>query len=211
MSGFEATRNSAIGFDGRRTADEHPSPGVLVWAVARLPVVVVVIYVFRAPVLNLIERQFDILTITRFVIDLLSVPVTRIIVGTGFFAVLLGAAACTRRLRPVLTYVTTLLVACCALAALVLTTATSWRRGLIVALILALNAAPAGLFERVRRHPRTWNILMLTGIGVAELFFAREYWDWICGARRSSDSVGTGLASRIPALLLASLAAAVLI
>jgi hypothetical protein len=211
MSGFETTRNSAIGLNGRRTPNARPSLGVLVWAVARLPMVVALVYAFRAPVLNLIERQFDILTVTRFVIDLLSVPVTRIIAGTGFFAVLLAAAACTGRLRPALAYVTTLLVAWCALAALVLTTATSWRRGLIVALILALNLAPAGLFERLRRRPRTWNMVMLSGIGVAELFFAREYWNWISGARRSSDSTGSGLQSKIPALLLASLAAAVLI
>jgi hypothetical protein len=32
---------------------------------------------------------------------------------------------------------------------------------LIVALILSLNLAPAGLFDRVRRLPRTWNMLML--------------------------------------------------
>jgi hypothetical protein len=212
MSGFETTRNSAIGLNRRRTANERPSPIVLVWAVARLPTIVALVYLFRAPVLDLIERQFDILIITQFVIDLLSVPVTRIIVGTGFFAVLLAVAAGTRRLRPVLAYVTTLLVACCALAALLLTTATSLRRGLIVALILSLNSAPVALFERVRRRlPRTWNMMMLTGIGVAELFFAREYWDWISGARRSSDSTSSGLQSRIPALLLASLAAAVLI
>jgi hypothetical protein len=173
--------------------------------------IVALVYLFRARVLDVIERQFDILTITQFVIDLLSVPVTRIIVGTGLFTVLLAVAAGTRRLRPVPADVTTLLVACCALAALVLTTATSLRRGSIVALILALNLAPAGLFEQVRGRPRTWNMLMLTGIGVAELFFAREYWDWISGARRSSDAVRRGLRSRIPAVLLASLAAAVLI
>ena len=110
-----------------------------------------------------------------------------------------------------LVYATTLLVACCALAALALTTATSLQRGLIVALILALNLAPAALFERVRGRPRTWNILMLTGVGVAELLFAREYWHWIRGGRRSSESMGSGLPSTIPALLLASLAAGVLI
>ena len=211
MSGFETTRNSAIGLNRRPTANERPSLIVLVWAVARLPMIVALVYLFRAQVLDMIERQFDILIITRFVIDLLSVPVSRLIVGTGFFALLLAVAAGTTRLRPVLAYVTTLLVACCALAALVLTTATSLRRALIVALILSLNSAPTGLFERVRRFPRTWNALMLTGIGVAELFFAREYWDWMRGQRRSSDTMGSGLASRIPALLLASLAAAVLI
>src|SRR4030095_5086413 len=173
--------------------------------------IVVLVYLFRARVLDLIERQFDILTITQFVIDLLSVPVTRIMGGTAFFAVLLAAAASTRSLRPVLSYVTTLLVACCALAVVVLTTATSLRRSLIVVVILALNLAPAQLFQRMRRRPRTWNMLMLTGIGVAELLFAREYWDWIRGPRRSSDSMGSGLRSRFPAMLLASVAAAVLI
>jgi DNA-binding beta-propeller fold protein YncE len=202
---------SAIGLNGPRTANKPRSSVALVWAVARLPMIVALVYLFRARVLDVIERQFDILTITQFVIDLLSVPVTRIIVGIGFFAVLLAAAAGTGRLRPVLAYVTTLLVACCALAGLVMTTATSLRRGLIIVLILALNLAPAGLFERVRGRPRTWNLMMLTGIGVVELFFAREYWDWIRGARRSRDSVGSGLPSTIPALLLASLAAAVLI
>jgi len=209
MSGFETTPHSTIGLNRRRTANEHPSPVVLVWAVARLPIIVALVYLLRAPILDAIERQFDILSITRFVIDLLSVPVTRIIVGTGFFALLLAVAAATRKLRPVLAYAMTVLVACCALAALVLTTATSVRRCLIVALILSLNLAPAGLFDRVRRRPRTWNMLMLTGIGVAELFFARDYWDWMRGPRRSSGR--SGLRSSLPALLLASVAAAVLI
>src|SRR6476620_9523238 len=113
MSGCETTRDSAIGLNHRRTANEHPSPLVLVWAVARLPVIVAFVYLLRAPILDAIDRQFDILSITRFVIDLLSVPVTRTIVGTGFFAVLLAVAAATRRWRPVLAYATTLLVACC--------------------------------------------------------------------------------------------------
>ena len=211
MKDHDAIHFSGIGLNGPRAANKHHSRVVLVWAVARLPMIVALVYLFRARVLDVIEQQFDILTITQFVIDLLSVPVTRTIVGTGFFAALLAVAASTRGLRPVLAYVTTLLVACCALAALLLTTATSLRRCLIVAVILSLNSAPAGLFDRVRRLPRTWNLMMLTGIGVAELFFAREYWHWIRGARRSSDSTGNGLPSRIPALLLASLAAAVLI
>jgi DNA-binding beta-propeller fold protein YncE len=211
LKDHDAIHVSAIGVNGARGANTHHSRIVLVWAVARLPMIVALVYLFRARVLDAIERQFDILSITRFVIDLLSVPLTRIIVGTGLFAVLLAVAAGTARLRPVLAYATTLLVACCALAVLLLTTATSVRRCLIVALILSLNLAPAGLFERVRGRPRTWNVLMLTGIGVAELFFAREYWDWIRGARPSSDSTESGLRWRIPALLLASLAAAVLI
>lgn len=173
--------------------------------------IVALVYLFRARVLDVIERRFDILTITRFVIDLLSVPVTRIIVGTGLFALLLAVAAGTRRLHSVLAYVATLLVACCAVGAMALTTAMSLRRGLIVVLILALNLAPAGLFARLRGRPRTWNVLMLAGIGVAELFFAREYWDWISGRRRNNDSTRSGLQSRIPGLLLASLAGAVLI
>ncbi len=209
MSGFETTPKSSIGMNGGRTAHEHLSPVVLVWALARLPMIVALVYLFRAPVLDLIERQFDILTITQFVIDLLSVPVTRIIVGAGFFAVLLAVAAATRRLRPGLAYVVTLLVACCALAAMLLTTATSLRRCLVVALILSLNSAPAALFERMRRLPRAWNLMMLAGIGVAELFFAREYWEWLRGARPSSSR--NSLRSRIPALLLASVAAALLI
>src|SRR5678810_930547 len=101
--------NPAIGLNGTRTADKRPSSAALVWAVVRLPMIVALVYLFRAPVLNLIERHFDILTITQFVIDLLSVPVTRIMVGIAFFAVLLAVAASTRSLRPVLSYVTTLL------------------------------------------------------------------------------------------------------
>jgi hypothetical protein len=211
MSGFETTHSAAIGSNRGPSAKERPSSLVLLWAVVRLPMIVALVYLFRARILDLIERQFDILTITRFVIDLLSVPVTRIIVGTSFFAVLLAVAAGTRRLRPVLAYVATLLIACGMLAALLLTTATSLRRGLIVALILSLNLAPAAVFERVRRLPRIWNMLMLTGIGIAELLFAREYWDWMRGAGQDGDSTRNGLQSRIPALLLASLALAVLI
>jgi hypothetical protein len=153
--------------------------------------IVALVYLFRAAILDVIERRFDILTITQFVIDLLSVPVTRIIVGTGFFAVLLAVAAAPEA-PPRVGVLATLLIACGMLAALLLTTATSLRRGLIVALILSLNLAPAAVFERVRRLPRIWNMLMLTGIGIAELLFAREYWDWMRGQDRTATPRAMG-------------------
>ena len=56
---------------------------MLLWAIVRLPGLALAIYLLRSPIVSVIESQFDILAITRFVIDVLSTPRHSPSVGCG--------------------------------------------------------------------------------------------------------------------------------
>ena len=188
--------------------DQRSRAPVLIWALVRLPALALLVYLLRHPTLNAIEGQFDILYLTGFVIDVLSTPVTRLISGAALFAVLLLLFVSVRRLRPVFAYSILVVTAGVVLAFSFNLAATSLRRALVVEMILAANLAPSQLMGGLKQFQRVWNTLMLAGVGVAELFLWREYWQWVrhlpgrnCGETRA----GWGIAAAIPGLLLTSL------
>src|SRR5262245_54905790 len=74
------------------------------WGVGRLPGLLLVVYVMRGPIVSVIEAHLDILTITRFVIDVLSTPVARVALGALFGCLCLLVVAAARRLPPLLAY-----------------------------------------------------------------------------------------------------------
>lgn len=190
-------------------ANGLPGAAVLIWALVRLPALAMLLYLLRHPILNAIERQFDIFYVTVLVVDVVSTPFARLISGAGLFAVLLLLVVCLRRLRPLSGY-SILLVAAGAVIAVSLTfAATSLRRALFVELILAANLAPSQFVDVLKKSPRGWNAFMLAGVGIVELFLWREYWRWVRGLLRGhlAENRGAyrGIASTIPGLLLTSL------
>ncbi len=196
--------------------DHHGrSAVVLLWAVVRLPGLALAVYLLRGPIVRVIESQFDILAITRFVIDVLSTPLTRIASGAAILGVFLLVVAVAKRLRPVMAYITVLLVAGVVVALASAAGALSQRRGIVVWLILAVNLAPSPFFAYVKHSSHVWNTLMVAGVAIVELFLAREYWLWL-RSRVTEDGWAKGRSARnaaaaVPGLLLASLAFAVLI
>jgi hypothetical protein len=191
------------------------SRATLVWLFVRLPMIALLLYWLRQPILDVIERQFDIFHITRFVIDLLSTPVTRLVVGVALLGALLLVATFASRLRPVQAYAILLVTAGALIALLFELTATSLRRGLVAASILAVNLAPSQLLGPLKRFERVWDAFMVAGVGVAELFLFREYSWWLrrrlYGDRRLDRGGDRGVAPAIPGVLLTSLAVAFLI
>jgi hypothetical protein len=142
---------------GRAPSGPPPHPAgtvLLVWALVRLPALALLVYLCRNPVLDLIERQFDVLIVTRFVIDVLSTPVLRLVCATGFFGVLLLAVILITRLRPLAAYVASLMMATGLLALVVSAGGMAPRRALIVLIILAANLAPASFVGLLTRAPR---------------------------------------------------------
>ena len=104
-------------------------------------------YLLRRPIVRVIESQFDILAITRFVIDVLSTPLTRLASGAAIFGVFLLVVAVAKRFRPVMAYITVLLGAGVVVALLFVAGVISQRRGIVVWLILALNLMPSPFFD----------------------------------------------------------------
>ncbi len=209
-AGVQARRTNA-GNDSVRRADRGTRAVVLLWALLRLPVLAWLAYVLRGPLLNLIERQFDVLSTTRFVIDVLSTPVSRLGAAAGFLAALLVIRILIGRLGPMVTYVSMLVGGGALIALSSGVGAISARRGLLVAVILAVNLVPARFLEPLKQRPHAWNAMMFAGVGAAELLFAREYWQWIRGwGSGQSGGSRSGFAAAVPGLLLASLAFGVL-
>ena len=198
-----------------RSGDQRSRAVVLLWALMRLPALALLLYLLRHPILNAIERHVDIFFLTSFVIDVLSTPVARLISGAGLLTVLLVLVVCTRRLPPVLGYSILVVTAGAVLALSFDAAATSLRRALPVELILAANLAPRQVVGSLKRFPRAWNMFMLAGVGVVELFLWREYWQWVRhlrrGGRGETRNVGWGVAAAVPGLLLTSLVFAVVI
>lgn len=196
---------------GHPRPDQQNRAAILIWAVVRLPALALLLYVLRQPILNAIERQFDVFYVTVLVVDVVSTPVARLISAAGLFAVLLLLVLCVRRLGPLVSY-SILLVTAGAVIALSLNLAqTSLHRALFVELILAVNLVPSQFVGQLKKQfPRLWNAFMLAGVGVVELFLWREYWQWVRhprSGRSRSDTSGAGwdVAAVIPGLLLTSL------
>ena len=186
---------------------------VLFWVLLRVPTLILAAYVLRSPILTALEKHVDIVAITRTLIEILSTPVARTVSGITFGGLLLLAVMAAKRFRPLATYMLVLLTAGILVALAYNAGIISGRRGGLVWLITALNFMPGSLLAIITRHSRIWNALLITGVGIAELFFAREYWLWVrrhSGRARSPGHTGL-LASALPGLLLGSLAFALLI
>ena len=185
---------------------------ILLWGIGRLPALALVVYLLRYPILEAIERRFDVFYLTGLVIEVLSTPLTRVIAGASLFLVLLLLVICLRRVRPPLAYAILLVVAGVLLALSFSLAATSPRRALLVELILAANLAPGRFFDFLKQFPRAWNALMLTGVGAVELLFFREYLQWISQlwhpGSSKTDAAGWQIKSVIPGLIIASLVCA---
>ena len=188
---------------------------VLFWAVVRLPALALALYLLRSPIVTVIETRFDILAATRFVIDLLSTPVVRVAFAGIFFCACLLVVAVVRMFRPLMPYLAVMFTSGLIVALSSMSGVLSQRRGMLVWLILATNLAPPRFFALTSRFPHIWSAVMLAGVAVAELFVAREYWQWlrsrISGERRSAGQSGDEVTGAIPGLVLASFAFGILI
>jgi hypothetical protein len=187
----------------------------LIWALVRLPALAAMTYLLRQPIVDAIERRFDIFYVTVQVVDIASTPVARLLSAAGLFGALLLLVVVVRRLPPVIGYAILLVVGAAVIAASLNLAATSIRRALFVELILATNLAPRQIMDRLKQFRGMWNTFMLAGVGLVELLLWREYWQWVRhGVRRHAIDAGGGrwgIAAAIPGLVLTSLVFAVVI
>src|SRR6476659_6269931 len=80
------------------TAAPSGRVGVVLWALIRVPALVLLVYLLRFPILTAIEKQFDIFYVTLTVVDVVSTPATRLIAAVALVAVLLLLMVLARNL-----------------------------------------------------------------------------------------------------------------
>jgi hypothetical protein len=152
----------------------------LVWAVARAPLLLVALFLLRHPILDLIERTFDIVWITLFVMDVSTTPLTRALLALGAGLAFFIVAKTGERLSGWKGYA--IAVAFVAIATFAVTTFTGGPRKLILLLIIALaafNWAPMSLLARAGLTDKRLNLLIAMPPLVSEGLFASRYFSWL--------------------------------
>lgn len=188
---------------------------MLTWGLVRLPVLLVVLYLFRyeAAVFGEYAALFNISVLTVIAIDLVSTPAARVLCFISLAIVLLLWLPFAARLSPRIAYLSCLAVAAAIILPLFHETGTQLWFSALPILVLATNLAPGSWFDRLMPHQRWWNAFMAAGVGVAELFFFNRYIQWL-RTLRVGQRAGAALPARwsaFPGVLLASAAAAVLV
>jgi hypothetical protein len=178
------------------------------FGVLRLPLLVVLLYAARHPILSAIERKFDIIGVTLLAIDVMSTPVVRSLVLLVAFATLVSLAWATRSLPSIRAYTTSLGIAC---ALVLLLLAADLGRKSFLALgmgLLATNWVPDALLARCSISARTQRTFLRVGAGVSELLFAHRFLHWLRGGSEREGATN-GLPALVPGALLVSVVLAV--
>lgn len=145
---------------------------LLVWGLVRLPLIVVLLYGFRATVSAL--HIFDGAELVVRVIDLLSVPVSRAILFFAVALVLGGLFILATRLRPVPRYGVQLSATIVVAVLVFALTETSLKYVVIPVLLAATNLLPDEMLQRWATNTR-----MAIAIGITEVLTIRRHVIWL--------------------------------
>lgn len=147
---------------------------LIVWGLIRAPLILLLVYLFRGSISTL--PVFDGAAIVLRVIDIVSLPVSRILVCLGVAGALGVTVAIALRLRPMPGYF--LMVGGTAVVSVALfgLTGTPLRHALIPIVLAATNFLPEALLQR-----RTDNRIMAIAAGVTEALILRRHLTWLAG------------------------------
>lgn len=189
-----------------------PSWGPLAWGLARTPLLLVVLYMLRHPVLNAIERAFDIIWITETTVDLMSTPLSRLLLAVGVFAVLVAIWAATRRLGLLRGYLAAATLGAGVVIAVVAVTAANPMWAVLISGLLIVQWLPAGLVARSKAADRAADLLVALPPVAGEAALTSRYLAWIARAAgrplRNTDSL---LIAAVPGALVTALALGVFV
>jgi hypothetical protein len=155
----------------------------LAWASLRLPLLFVLVLIFRQKIIDAILSIVGILDATLFAIDVMSTPVSRSIYFCLMVAALLWVVMSTSRLSMANGY----LLTCSVAAVLVAISLRSIVCIVPVLILLGTNLAPINLNSRfppgnISRH------LMILGLAFSELFFFWNHVRWVTWLLRGKTS-----------------------
>jgi len=168
---------------------------LLVWGLVRVPLILVLLFLFREPISAL--PIFDGDTITVRIIDLLSLPVSRGLLFIALLAAFGGLVFISLRMRSINAYAFLVGVTLAATLMLFWATQTPLRHAIIPVIFAATNFLPAALLQRHLGSP-----VMAVGVGAAEALTVRRYAEWLAGlanlqriSERTLSNIGWALAA----------------
>lgn len=177
----------------------------MAWGLLRLPLLAVLAYLLRDPLIDAIEATVGIEGLTEFTIALLSTPLSRLLIALGFALAMLGLLRLLRdRLSDHRLWLASLAFAALLLTGFFLLSGTHPLKALLPLALVAANLYPG----RGTGSP-AW---AAWAPGIAEVFRFADYIRWLRSVtgRSGDDTAPTRPGDRLqlPALLLAGAAAA---
>jgi hypothetical protein len=181
------------------------------WGIIRLPLILFLVILARRPIATALLNVFGDGRVTLFVINLVSIPASRVLCFVAITAILLATAAVLRRASSAVARSTVFIVGAIVITTVLLASSRSLIFVLPPLLLLATNLIPDQAIRGATPDSRGRSLLMIVAVGLAELFFFWRYIDWLksrAGSRGASSRCG--LVSMLPGIVLAASATAVL-
>lgn len=156
-------------------ATQPVTAALITWGLVRVPLLLLVLYLFRETISTLPVFD-DSIAVTLRIIDLLSVPVSRLLLCLMLAGILGILIVISQRLRPTHGY--WLLVASTAFIVLAVFafTGTSFKYAFIPVLLAAANFLPEAIVQN-----RTGNRTMTMAAGLTEALVLRRHLAWLAG------------------------------
>jgi hypothetical protein len=185
---------------------------LVAWALARLPLALLALYLVRHSLLDLIERFFDVVGITLFVIDRASTLASRLLLALVAGTAFLAAAKLGQRLEGWKGFAAS--VACVGAVAIAAATYAGggWKLVAIVPALVASNWAALNLLARAGVTRERLNLLIAIPPGLGEALLASRYLNWL---RQTASGAGSPMhveqPAKWPGAMLAAVALAMLV
>lgn len=179
------------------------------WLVCRVPLLLFTAYVLREPILNLIERTTDIIWVTVLTIQMMSTPLTRLLLWLGVALCFLALGKIGERLSGgVRGYAASVGAGTIAAAALGEASGGGLRVAGPVLALLALNWAPMSVLSRVGLTWPRLSAVIIALPGIGEALFSSRYLSWLKASLRGdaptpSDTPAKAGGAAIGALVVA--------
>jgi DNA-binding beta-propeller fold protein YncE len=155
------------------------------WAVFRLPTLLLLIFVFRHQLIEVLLAVLGEGRSTLFAIDVLSTPVARLVFACAMLLTLLLCAILTRNLRLSSAYAIVCILGVTVMTAAIYLTGRSIIAILPAALLLITNLIPSNLERLPGRDlaggSNFFRWLMVGAVGVSEIFLFWRHIRWIEG------------------------------
>lgn len=152
---------------------------LLAWAVVRVPLLLGLVFLVRYPLLDAIERRWDIAGITEFAIDRLSTPLARALCLMAIALPLVALTHATRRLAVAKRNLIVLGVGATFLVAVFTLTGTPRRHALFALLALVGSFTQRAGGERAGLVSSAASAFFTLGAGVVEALSLRPYLGWL--------------------------------
>lgn len=152
----------------------------MVWGLIRIPLVLVILFLCKDAITAL--PVFDGDAITLRVIDLLSLPVSRILLFLALGCMFGAVALASMRLAPMQGYAALMAATVVITVALFALTATPLRHALIPVILAATNFLPTQILEQ-----RTSNRFMALAVGLTEGLIIRRHISWLANLAGAKD------------------------